>query len=106
MVAGRFGGQWYRGIVEEVILKCEDLIVYFVDYGNRAVNLVHAVRLLGQDLINLPTQAVFCKVTNYSISELREMLKKSDTLKMHVDMEEPGGVGRLSGTEFTLHVTL
>ena len=106
MVAGRFSGQWYRAIVEEVNLNCEDVIIYFVDYGNRAINLVHDVRPLGPDLATLPAQAVFCKITNYSVSELREMLKNSHTLKMHVDMEDPGGVGRLAGPEFTLIVTL
>ena len=106
MVAGRFEGQWYRAIIDEVNLQCQDVTIFFVDYGNRAVNLVHDVRLLSKELATLPAQAVFCKITNYSVSELREMLKNSHTLKMHVDMENPGGVGRLAGPEFTLNVTL
>ena len=104
MMAGQFEGQWYRAIIDEVNLQCQDVTIFFVDYGNRAVNLVHDVRLLSKELATLPAQAVHCQVTNCQVREMAKI--GGEWIKMQVDIEEPGGVGRLAGPEFTLIVSL
>ena len=102
MVAGRFNDQWYRAIIDEVNLQCQDVTIFFVDYGNRIVTMVHDVRPLNWKLATLPAQAVHCQVTNCQVGEL--LTKEWN--KIIVVKEKLGEVGRLHGPELTLIVSL
>ena len=106
MVAAQINGQWCRAIIEEVNHNCRDISLFFVDYGKREITMVNDVRLLTRERPSFPVQAVLCKFTN---CELREMLEKDAIrkwIKMRVELEEPGGVGRLHGPEYTLHISM
>jgi hypothetical protein len=103
LVAGRFHGKWYRALIEEINFNCDDLAIFFVDYGNRKFATVQTIRLLGDGMSDLPAQAVRCSqadsLTSVSHSEPK-------FVNVHVVRVDPGGVGRSDGQEYTLWVTV
>jgi hypothetical protein len=57
-VAGLFHNFWYRSLIEEVNVKCDDLIIFFVDFGNRELTTAQSIRLLDDGMsVDLPAQA-------------------------------------------------
>ena len=103
-MAGLFHNFWYRSLIEEVNVKCDDLIIFFVDFGNRELTTAQSIRLLDDGMsVDLPAQAVRCVQTE-SNTLMTESLSK--LINVRVDRVEPGGVGRLDEREYTLHVTL
>lgn len=107
MVAGLFEGLWYRALIEDINLKCDDIVIFFVDYGNRDLTSVQSIRTLSDDMMNLPAQAVRCALPkNTAMSELHVLMNETQLIHMQVDRVEQGGVGRLDGQELTLWITL
>ena len=100
-MAGLFHNFWYRSLIEEMNVKCDDLIIFFVDFGNRELTTAQSIRLLDDGMsVDLPAQAVRCVQTE-SNTLMTESLSKLINVRV-----EPGGVGRLDEQEYTLHVTL
>ena len=56
VVAAPFQGDWYRAFVEYVDVKTSRCHVIYVDYGNGDDVMTSEVRLLKQDLSQLPLQ--------------------------------------------------
>ena len=56
VVAAPFQGDWYRAFVEHVDVKTSRCHVIYVDYGNGDDVMTSEVRLLKQDLSQLPLQ--------------------------------------------------
>ncbi|KAI9549848.1 hypothetical protein GHT06_004542 [Daphnia sinensis] len=107
LVAGLFEGLWYRALVEDINLRCNDVVIFFIDYGNRELTSVQSIRLLSDDMMKLPAQAVRCALPkNTAMSELHALIKETRLVDMQVDRVEQGGVGRLDGQELTLWITL
>lgn len=106
LIAGRFCGQWYRALIESINLKCDDLVIYFIDYGNRELTTVKNVRLLSEKLTSLPAQAVRCALTDRPDLTTVFTNSPSQVVRMNIDRVESGGVGRLDEPELTLWVTL
>lgn len=106
-MAGLFEGLWYRALIEDINLKCDDIVIFFVDYGNRELTSVQSIRTLSDDMMNLPAQAVRCALPkNTAMSELHVSMNETQLIHMQVDRVEQGGVGRLDGQELTLWITL
>ena len=110
LVAGRFqqDGQWYRALIEGISHKCRDVVILYVDYGNRESRQMEDIRLLDETLTTTPAQAVRCVYAG-PLSELWEAIKRSRTnmVQLTVEQMEEGAVGRLPDEpELTLRVRL
>ncbi|XP_071476635.1 tudor domain-containing 6-like [Diadema antillarum] len=55
-------GQWYRARVESV--TGNDVIAYFIDYGNTEIIPRGRVRVMQEKVLDLPPQATNCKLAN------------------------------------------
>lgn len=106
MVAGRYCGQWYRALIESINIKCDDVVIFFIDYGNRELTTVKEIRLLDGNLTFLPAQAVRCALTKSPSSLNSLSYNPAKHIRVKVDRTESGGVGRLDEPELTLWVTL
>ena len=95
-------------MIESINQSYRDLIVYYIDYGNRELKTLRNIRLLDKALSTMPAQAIHC-VFNGKLSNLLDAmeLKPNNDIDFVVDRLDDGGVGRLLGQpELTLHVRL
>lgn len=107
MVAGLYQGTWYRALIEDINLKCNDLVIFFVDFGNRELTTIQSIRLFNHEMMSLPAHAICCALPkSTAMSELVILSRETKSIHLQVDRVEQGGVGRLDEPELTFWVTL
>jgi hypothetical protein len=88
-VAGRFQGLWFHALIEEINFKCDDLAMFFVDYGSRKSTTVLPIRLLGRRMSNLSAHAA-----RYAQSDSKTFMSRRESkfVNVRVDCADLGGV--------------